>query len=146
MHGIGEDFPGTSAPDILQIDDASAQSAALPYGRVKVPQLVAAQVQAILANAVADALEYISDAVKRKHHNSIAAGIQHLLMLASEVLGDNGGGNGQQRRAAARVRGLRKRARAASMRADAPGSENIHGRTAVMTKCQGTHACVAAVR
>ena len=45
----------------------------------------------IWADAVADALEYIRDAVKRRYHDSIAAGIQHLLTLASEVLGDNRG-------------------------------------------------------
>ena len=43
---------------------------------VKVPQLVAAQLQAIWADAMADALEYIRQhAVKRKHSDSIAAGI-----------------------------------------------------------------------
>ena len=42
MHGIGEDFLGTSAPDVLQTDDASAQSTELLYRRVRVPQLVAA--------------------------------------------------------------------------------------------------------
>ena len=132
MHSIGEDFLGTSAPDVLQTDDASAQSTELPYRRVRVPQLVAAQLQDIWADAVADALEYIRDAVKRRHHDSIAAGIQHLPMLASEVLGDNRGGSGQQRRAAARVRNLRKRARAASTRADATRSDNTRGRMATV--------------
>ena len=85
MLGIGEDFIGTSAPDILQTDNASALSTELPYRRVKVPQLATAQLQATCADAVADALESIRDAVKRRHHVGIAAGIQHLLMLASEV-------------------------------------------------------------
>ena len=132
MHGIGEECLGTSAPDIQQTDDASAQSTELPYRRVTVLQLDAAQFQAIWADAVADALEYIRDAVKRRHHDNIAAGIQHLLMLASEVLGGNRGGSGQQRRAAARVCDLRKRARAASMRADASWSDNTRGRTATV--------------
>ena len=88
--------------------------------------------QGTWADAVADALEYIRDAVKRRHHDSIAAGIQHMLMLASEVLGDNRGGSGQQRRAAARVRDLRKRARAASTRAGASRSDNTRGKTATV--------------
>ena len=132
MHSIGEDFLGTSAPDVLQIGDVSAQSIELPYRRVRVPQLVAAQLQGTWADAVADALEYIRDAVKRRHHDSIAAGIQHLLMLATEVLGDNRGGSGQQRRAAARVRDLRKRARAASTRAEATRSDNTRGKAATV--------------
>ena len=68
---------------------------------------------------MADGHERVYNAVKRKHSESIAAGIQHLLIVASEVLGDNRGGNGHHRRAAARVRDLHKRARAARMRADA---------------------------
>ena len=83
---------------------------------------------------MADALEYIRDAAKRKHHGSIAAGTQHLLMLASEVLGDNRGGSGQQRRAAARVRDFRKRARAASTRAGATRSDSSRGRTATVAE------------
>ena len=130
MHSIGDDFLGTSAPDVLQTDDASAQSTELPHRRVRVPQLLAAQLQGIWADAVADALEYIRDAVKRRDHDSIAARIQHLLTLASEVLGDNRGGSGQQRRAAPRVRDLRKRARAASTRAGATRSDNTRGKTA----------------
>ena len=132
MNGIGEDFLGTSAPDVLQTDDASAHSTELPYRRVRVPQLVAAQLQGIWADAVADALEYIRDAVKCRHHDSIAAGIQNLLMLASEVLGDNRGGSGQQRRAAARVRDLRKRTRAASTRAGATRSDSTRVKTATV--------------
>ena len=81
---------------------------------------------------MADALEYIRDAVKRRHHDGITAGIQHLLMLASEVLGDNRGGSGQQRRAVARVRDLRKRARAASTSAGATRSDNTRGKTATV--------------
>ena len=132
MHRIGEDLLGTSVPDVLQTDDASAQSTELPYRKGRVPQLVAAQLQGIWADALADALEYIRHAVKRRHHDSIAAGIQHLLMLASEVLGDNRGGSGQQRRAAERVCDLRKRARAASTRAGATRSDNTRGKTATV--------------
>ena len=132
MRRIGETFLGTSAPDVLQTDDASAQSTELPYRRVRVPPLVAAQLQGIWADAMADALEHIRDAVKRRHHASIAAGIQRLPMLAREVLGDNRGGKGQQRRAAARVRDLRKRARAASTRAEATRSDNTRGKTATV--------------
>ena len=102
------------------------------YRRFRVPQLVAAQLQGIWADAVADALEYTRGAVKCRHHDSIAAGIQHLLLLASEVLGDNRGGSGQQRGAAARVRDLRKRARAASTRAGATRSDSTRGKTATV--------------
>ena len=108
MPSIGEDFLGTSAPDVLQIDAASAQPTELPYLRFKAPQLVATQLQAIWDDAVPDALEYSRDVVKRRHNDSIAAGIQNLLMLASEVLGDNLGSSGQQRRAAAWLSDLRK--------------------------------------
>ena len=45
MHSIGEDFLGTSALDVLQTDDTSAQPTELQYRRVRVPQLVAAQLQ-----------------------------------------------------------------------------------------------------
>ena len=132
MHSIGEDSLCTSAPDVLQTDDTSAQSTELPYHRVKVPQRVAAQLQAIWADAVADALEHIRDAVKLRHHDRIAPCIQNLPMLASEVLGDNQGDSGQQRRAAARVRALRERARATSTRAEATRHVNTHGRTATV--------------
>ena len=151
MHGIGEDFLGTSAPDILQTDDASTQSTELLYCRVKVPQLVAAQLQAIWADAVANAPEYIRDAVKRKHHDSITAGIQHLLMLVSEVLGDNRGGSGQRRKAAARVRDLRKRARAADRACEeAPFASalSVAKRAAVRTSASAWEIarCRAAIR
>ena len=62
----------------------------------------------------------------------MAADIQHVLMLASEVLGDNRGGSGQQRRASARVRDLRKRPRAASTHAGATRSDNTRGKTATV--------------
>ena len=54
------------------------------------PQLVAAQLQAIWADA--DALEYIQyiqDAVECKHNDGITAGIRYLLMLPSKVFGGN---------------------------------------------------------
>ena len=65
--------------------------------------------QGVWADAVVDALEYIQDAVNRAHEETIAAGIQYLLQLPGEVLGNNRSGSGQKRRAAARVRDLRKR-------------------------------------
>ena len=46
--------------------------------------------------------------------STIAAGIQYLLQLPSEVLGNHRSGSGQKRRAAARMRDLRERSRAAA--------------------------------
>ena len=126
MHGIGENFLGTSAPDVLQTDDASAQSTELQYRRFRVPQLVAAQLQGIWAGAVADALEYIRDAVKRRHDDSIAAGIQHLLMLASEVLGDNRAAAGSN---AGLLRACATSANALEPPARVPRSDNTRGAT-----------------
>ena len=75
-----------------QTDDVSAPLTVLPYCRFRVLQLVAVQLQAIWADAVANTLEYIRHAVKRRHHGNITAGIKDLLRLASEVLEDTKGG------------------------------------------------------
>ena len=115
-------------------NEVADQWTELPYRRVRVLQPVAAQLQAIWADAVAEALEYIRNAAKRRHHDGIAAGIHYLVMLASEVLGDKRGGHRRQRGAAARVRDLRKCARAASMRADATGSNHTRGRMVLVAE------------
>ena len=85
------------------------QPTELPYRSFKVPQLVAAHLRAITAGTVADAHEYVCDAIKRKHSDCFTAGVQALLMLASEVRGGSRGDSRQQRRAAARVRNLHTR-------------------------------------
>ena len=83
----------------------------------------------VWADAVVDALEYIQDAVRRAPEETIAAGVQYLLQLPGEVLGNNRNGSGQKRRAAARVRDLRKRSRAAATPAAAAGFDACRSRT-----------------
>ena len=114
MHEADADLLDTSAPDDPAIWTA------LPYGHVSVPRVLSKDVHGVWVDAVVDALEYIQDAVKRAHEETIAAGVQHLLQLP-EVLGNNRSGSGQKRRAAARVRDLSKRSRAAATLAAAAG-------------------------
>ena len=120
MQDATEDLLGTSAPDAPDMDERATPTQR-PYNDTAVQQLVPSHVTAVWAGSVAEALECIRDAVKRGHRASVVTGVQHLLTLASEVLGNNRGGKGQSRRAAARVRDLHKRTRAAITLADSGG-------------------------
>ena len=91
MQDATEDLLGTCAPDTPDMDDRATPTQ-LPHRDTAVPQLVPFQVTAVWADAVAEALEYIRDAVKRGHRASVVTGIQYLLTLAREVLGNTRGG------------------------------------------------------
>ena len=131
MQDATEDVLGTSAPDAPAMDERATPTQ-LPYRDTAVPQLVPSQIMAVWADAVVEALEYIRDAVKRGHRASVVTGVQLLLTLASEVLGDNRGGKGQKRRAAARVRDLRKRTWAEITLADSGGTNAGRSKTAII--------------
>ena len=131
MQDATEDLLGTSVPDAPAMDERATPTQ-LPYRDTAVPQLVPSQIMAVWADAVAEVLEDIRDAVKRGHSASVVTGVQYLLTLASEVLGDNRGGKNQKRRAAARVRDLRKRTRAAMTLADSGGKNAGRSKTAII--------------
>ena len=122
--------------------DDHTPSTQLPYRDTTVPQLVPSQVKAVWADAVAEALQYIHDVLGRRHHASVVTGVHYLLTLASEVLGDNRGGIGQKRRAAARVCDFCKHTRAAIKLADSVGPNAGRCKTATFAD----HALAGHVR
>lgn len=111
------------------------QPTELPYRSFKVLQLVAAHLRAITAGTVADAHEYVCDAIKRKHSDCFTAGVQHLLMLASEVRGGSRGDSRQQTATQGRCKGAQPTyalGLPACMCADATEPDVVRSRTAIL--------------